>query len=292
MSLAQQFPLSRLADFGFLLPFLSGLLVSVVFLYVLHSTKKVPAPAVHPTEWRRFTLVKKTPVSPNTALYRFALAEPTDILGLPIGQHISVRADIGGKKVMRSYTPVSSDDDAGFFELLVKSYPNGNVSKFIGEMQVGEKLEVRGPKGTFRYEQNMCRAIGMIAGGTGITPMLQIVRHILKDPLDKTELSLIFANVAEEDILLRSEINKLYKNHKDRFRAYYVLNNAPKDWKGGVGFVTRDMIEKHCPAPASDAKMLLCGPPPMITAMCGHLEAIGWEKPGTISKPTDAVYKF
>lgn len=52
--------------------------------------------------------------------YRFALPHPQDVLGLPIGQHISVSAEINGKDIMRSYTPTSSDDDLGHFDLLIK----------------------------------------------------------------------------------------------------------------------------------------------------------------------------
>src|SRR5580693_5649253 len=52
--------------------------------------------------------------------YRFALPRPTDILGLPIGQHIQISAEISGKEIMRSYTPTSSDDDLGHFDLMIK----------------------------------------------------------------------------------------------------------------------------------------------------------------------------
>ena len=52
--------------------------------------------------------------------YRFALPHPQDVLGLPIGQHISVSAEIGGKDIMRSYTPTSTADDLGHFDLLIK----------------------------------------------------------------------------------------------------------------------------------------------------------------------------
>ncbi len=66
----------------------------------------------------------------------------------------------------------------------------------------------------------------MIAGGTGITPMLQIVKAALKNPEDKTKLSLIFANVNEEDILLKDEMDELVKTNPGRFSVYYVLNNV------------------------------------------------------------------
>lgn len=64
--------------------------------------------------------MEKKEVSPNTAIYRFRLPSDNGILGLPIGQHISLQAEINGKNVMRSYTPVSSDDDRGFFDLMIK----------------------------------------------------------------------------------------------------------------------------------------------------------------------------
>ena len=110
----------------------------------------------------------------------------------------------------------------------------------------------------------------MIAGGTGITPMLQIIRAILKNLSDVTQISLIFANVNEEDILLREQLEQLAENEKSRFKLYLVLNNPPEGWTGGVGFVTQEMIREHCPKPAKDIKILMCGPPPMISGMKKH----------------------
>lgn len=134
-------------------------------------------------------------------------------------------------------------------------------------MKIGDTIKVKGPKGQMVYRPGLVRAFGMIAGGTGITPMLQIIRAILKNKSDKTQVSLIFANVDEEDILLRSELEQLARDEKDRFKLYLVLNNPPEGWAGGEGFVTEQMIKVHCPRPAKDIKILMCGPPPMISAM-------------------------
>ena len=83
----------------------------------------------------------------------------------------------------------------------------------------------------------------MIAGGTGITPMLQIIRAVIRGRStgDKTEIDLIFANVNKEDILLKEDLDQLAKEDKG-FRIHYVLNNPPEKWDGGVGFVTPEMI--------------------------------------------------
>lgn len=192
---------------------------------------------------------EKTIVSHNVAIYRFGLPRPTDILGLPIGQHISLAATIEGqpKEVLRSYTPISSDNETGFFDLLIKSYPQGNISKYMTGLNVGDTMKVKGPKGAMVYTPNMVRHIGMIAGGTGITPMLQIIKAIIRNRPrnggnDTTKVDLIFANVNQDDILLQEELDKLEKED-DGFRVYYVLNNPPENWNGGVGFVTPDMIK-------------------------------------------------
>jgi len=177
-----------------------------------------------------------------TDSYKFNLPRPNSILGLPIGQHVSIAANIDGKEIVRSYTPTSSDADLGHFNLLVKSYPTGNISKYLANLKIGQTIRARGPKGQFVYTPNMVRAFAMIAGGTGITPMLQIVRAITENPEDKTEIDLIFANVNKEDILLKEDLDELAEKHSN-FRVHYVLNNPPEGWTGGVGFVSADMIK-------------------------------------------------
>jgi cytochrome-b5 reductase len=216
--------------------------------------KKVLDPAV----FQEFPLTEKTVLSHNTAIYRFALPTPNSILGLPIGQHISIAANLDvkdpktetvtNKEVVRSYTPISSDVNPGYFDLLIKSYPTGNISRHLATLNIGDKMKVKGPKGAMVYTPNMVRHFGMIAGGTGITPMLQVAKAILRGRSsgDKTQVDLIFANVNEEDILLRQDLDKLAREDSG-FRVHHVLNNPPEGWTGGVGFVTADMIKvRYC----------------------------------------------
>jgi len=265
--------------------------VTAAVIYRVSGTKK-RAPVLDPAVWKEFPLKEKIIISHNTAIYRFALPHPDDILGLPIGQHIQVQAEINGKDIMRSYTPTSSDDDRGHFDLLIKAYEKGNISRYISLLKIGDKVRIKGPRGQFKYSPSLTREIGMIAGGTGITPMLQIIRAALKNPLDRTKLSLIYANVNPEDILLKAELDDLAAKHPNRFTVYYVLNNPPAGWKGGVGFVTKEQIEEHLPPTDSNIKILLCGPPPMITAMKKHLGELGHPAPRTVSKLVDQVFLF
>ncbi|KAK6247521.1 hypothetical protein QUC31_019086 [Theobroma cacao] len=230
-----------------------------------------------PEEFKEFKLVKRTQLSHNVAEFKFALPTPTSVLGLPIGQHMSCRGkDQHGDDVVKAYTPTTLDSDLGYFELVIKMYPQGRMSHHFREMREGDYLAVKGPKGHFKYQPGQVRAFGMLAGGTGITPMFQVARAILENPNDKTNIQLIYANVTYEDILLKEELDELASKFPNRMSVYYVLNQPPEGWDGGVGFVSKEMIQAYCPAPAQDIQILRCGPPPMNKAMAAHLEALGY----------------
>ncbi|OWM78847.1 hypothetical protein CDL15_Pgr003018 [Punica granatum] len=216
----------------------------------LKSNKK-PKGVLDPENFKEFKLVKCTQLSHNVAKFTFELPTPTSVLGLPIGQHISCRGkDSQGEEVIKPYTPTTLDSDVGYFELVIK--------------------------GRFRYQSGQVRVFGMLAGGSGITPMFQVARAILENPKDKTKVHLIYANVTYEDILLKEELEGLATNYPDQFKVYYVLNQPPEVWDGGVGFVSKEMIQMHCPAPGPGVQILRCGPPPMNKAMGAHLEALGY----------------
>jgi len=192
-------------------------------------------------------------------------------------------ATIDGKEISRAYTPISSNDDLGKVDFMIKVYPQGAMSKYVDGLNIGDTLAMKGPRGRFEYKKGMKRAFGMLAGGTGITPMLQVAKAVLKDSTDPTEFSLIFANVSADDILLKSDIDEMTAKHPN-FKAYYVLNEAPEGWTGGVGFISEQMIRERLPAPADDVMVLICGPLPMVKAMTAHCDAIGY--------PKEAVFKF
>ncbi|KAF4459488.1 NADH-cytochrome b5 reductase 1 [Fusarium albosuccineum] len=142
----------------------------------------------------------------------------------------------------------------------------------------------------------MVRRFGMIAGGTGITPMLQIMNAIVRGRSsgdssgDRTEVDLIFANVTAQDILLEDELDKLAQESGIRVR--FVLDKSPPGWQGGVGYITADMITKWLPAPATDVKILLCGPPPMVRSLKKMTESLGYQKAQAASKLEDQVFAF
>ncbi|KAI9227538.1 MAG: putative NADH-cytochrome b5 reductase 1 [Piptocephalis tieghemiana] len=286
-----------------LIPYVAGaggVALFVVLVSALVEKVRGPKAILSPTEFRSFRLHEKHPISHNTALYRFSLPDVDAPLGLPVGQHIAVSAIIDGKSVTRSYTPTSSNDDRGHFDLLIKSYPDGNVSRMFAQLEIGQEIRVRGPKGKFQYSPNMASHFVMVAGGTGITPMLQVIHAILSNPSDHTRITLIFANVREEDILLRSRLEDLRDSsssssspdQQPRFSIHYVLNNPPDSWSGEVGFVTKDILARLAPPPTPSTRVLLCGPPPMVKAVSTSFHELGYDKPNLISKPEDQIFKF
>lgn len=117
----------------------------------------------------------------------------------------------------------------------------------------------------------------MIAGGSGLTPMYQLIKQVLKTEGDKTELSLIYANQSPDDILCREDLETWASKYPDRFKLYYTVDRATENWTGGVGFVNSEMIKEHLPAPDENTLILMCGPPPMIKFACmPNLDTLGY----------------
>lgn len=222
-------------------------------------------------------LIEKKILSHDTRLFKFKLPSEEHCLGLPIGQHIYLSARINGSLVVRPYTPTSSDNDLGCMDLVVKVYHSnvhpkfpegGKMTQYLEAMTIGDSIDVRGPSGLLVYsgqgefaikpdkkaDQDLVhtKQVSMIAGGTGITPMLQLIRAVFRDEDDKTELSLLFANQSEDDILLRNELEEVRAEHPDRFKLWYTVDRAKDDWEYSTGFINSEMIEKALFPPGPD----------------------------------------
>ncbi|CAH2278380.1 NADH-cytochrome b5 reductase 3 [Pelobates cultripes] len=290
---AQLSTLGRIASFPFAI-------IYGIFLRIFG--KRAPAITLESADIKYpLRLISREEISHDTRRFRFALPSPEHVLGLPIGQHIYLSARIDGNLVVRPYTPVSSDDDKGYVDLVVKIYfkgihpkfpEGGKMSQYLESLRINETIDFRGPsgllvykgKGTFEIRPDKkstpvkknVKHLGLIAGGTGITPMLQLVRAITKDKDDKTTCYLLFANQTEKDILLRDELEEIRVNHP-RFKLWYTLDRAPEDWDYSQGFVNEDMIKAFIPAPSDDVLILMCGPPPMIQyAINPSLDKLGY----------------
>ncbi|RHZ62478.1 uncharacterized protein CDV56_108811 [Aspergillus thermomutatus] len=248
---------------------------------------------LHPKEYKSLPLVQKDLLAPNVYRFVFQLPHQTDVIGLPIGQHVAIKATIEGQLVSRSYTPTSNNLDLGRLELVIKCYPDGLLTgKYLANLKLGDKVQFRGPKGAMRYRNGLCKKIGMIAGGTGITPMYQLIRAICEDDTDTTEISLIYANRSEEDILLRRELESFAAAYPKNLRIWYMLDHPPQKWAYGKGYVTPAVMREKLPGPSSDTKIMLCGPPGMINASKKALVSLGFQAAGSVPKMTDQIFCF
>uniref|UniRef100_A0A7N8WWW9 NADH-cytochrome b5 reductase n=1 Tax=Mastacembelus armatus TaxID=205130 RepID=A0A7N8WWW9_9TELE len=271
-------------------------------IFRLFFSKRRPAITLQdPSIKYALRLIDKQIISHDTRRFRFALPSPDHVLGLPVGQHIYLSAKVNGTLVVRPYTPVSSDDDKGYVDLVVKIYfkdvnpkfpEGGKMSQYLESLRINDVIDFRGPSGLLVYKgkgvfaiqpdkkspavTKTAKHVGMIAGGTGITPMLQLISAVMKDPQDQTVCHLLFANQMEKDILLRPELEEIQVNNPDRFKLWFTLDRAPQDWEYSQGFISEDMVREHLPPPSDDTLILMCGPPPMIQFACNpNLDKVG-----------------
>ncbi|XP_051172538.1 NADH-cytochrome b5 reductase 3 isoform X2 [Leptopilina boulardi] len=280
-----------------------GIGVKLYLLYVPGKNKKQKILLEDPVVKYSLPLIKKEIISHDTRKFRFGLPSEEHVLGLPIGQHVHLTAKINDEVVIRSYTPVSSDDDKGYVDLVVKVYfknvhpkfpEGGKMSQYLENLSVSDTVDFRGPSGRLVYkgegkftikllrkeppvEYNVKKVV-MLAGGTGITPMLQLIRAMIKDPKDQTQASLLFANQTEKDILLRKELEEIAKKNSDRFKLWFTLDTSSEGWNYSTGHISAEMISEHMFPPSSDTIVLMCGPPPMINYACTpNLDKLGYD---------------
>jgi cytochrome-b5 reductase len=230
--------------------------------------------------------------------FRFALQHENQLLGLPIGQHIMLSTtEKDEPDDRRPYTPTSSDDNRGFVDFVIKVYrpfepnfPNGGMmSQHLDNMKIGDKIWMAGPVGDVEYLGSgrvklspkrktpvffEANKIGMVAGGTGITPMLQVIRAILKNPRDRTKIWLIFANKTEDDVLLRDELEGIAKAQPDRFKLWLTLDNPPAGWAQGKGFISEEMCRDHLPPQGPSTLVFNCGPPVCTAGLFAQCVAV------------------
>ncbi|KAL7536077.1 hypothetical protein ACHAWF_005372 [Thalassiosira exigua] len=297
-----------------LLTTIAAVALTTVLYFLLLSGSRRPKPALDPVAFAPLPLVKKESLSHDTRRFTFALPNgPAGLLGLPVGQHITLKfaetsEDGSTKNHQRSYTPVTGDDTPGTVTFVIKVYEagvhpkfpqGGKMSQHLDSLKVGDAVLMRGPKGHMTYHKNgrftvhpllkrdpdqtrVAKHFGMIAGGTGITPMLQIVNRVLRDePNSDVTISLLYANQTEDDILVRKELEEAVEKYPGRFKLHYTLDRPPEGWKHSAGFISKEMIEAHLPPAAKDGsvQILMCGPPPMVKFAClPNLEKLGFRK--------------
>ncbi|ODV89665.1 hypothetical protein CANCADRAFT_4288 [Tortispora caseinolytica NRRL Y-17796] len=249
-------------------------------------------------DWISATLVKINRYNSNTARFLFELPKGYTRSGLQVTSAIFIRfGETEDDEVIRPYTPISELDNPEMVELLIKMYPQGNASVYMHNMKVGDKIDMLGPVSKYPLKPNQHDHLVLLGGGTGITPLYQLIRGVLSNPLDKTRLTLLYGNVQETDILLKEELDKLQAEHPLQFKIVYTLDHPGPEWKGRVGFIDRDLLEQVTHPSEPNVKIFVCGPPGFYKAMSGEPESAldQGELTGLLKElgyTKDQVYKF
>ncbi|EFX05421.1 nitrate reductase [Grosmannia clavigera kw1407] len=267
--------------------------------------------------WSKALLTAKTAVSADTKIFSFRLDHADQLLGLPVGQHLMVRLrDPATREAfMRAYTPLSMDlpgqPARGVLDMLIKIYhdkpgqPGGRMTQALNALPIGHAVDFKGPIGHFAYLGHGCCAIGsgkavrhrqvrrfvMVCGGSGITPVFQVLRTVLATSAadDPTQCLLLDGNRTEADILCRAELDALAVAHPDRFRVVHVLSRPEKhgSWTGLCGLMDAAFFQREVgqprPATASNSSdnnvlVLVCGPEPMEASVRQIFLDMGWSK--------------
>lgn len=224
---------------------------------------------LNPEDFVPLQLISNTPYNHNVARLRFAI-QSSESEDFPAVSLVLVKTkDEQGNDVIRPYNPVSGVSAKGYFELMVKKYPNSKMGTYLHSRQPGDVVLVKGPVRQYPYQPNSKKEIGFVAGGTGITPVYQLIDYILNNPNDHTKLTLLYANRTPQDILLKSELDALQKKYSDRLVVHYTVDQSDDQWKGEKGQIQKDMLQKYLPSASKENLVFVCGPPSMMEAISG-----------------------
>lgn len=232
----------------------------------------------------KMKLVKKETCATNVRKFYLELPNKKYKHGVPIGQHVVFLAIINGKMVSRQYMPTKFDEKNGIIEFIIKMYVGGLMTGYLDSLDMQSYIDVCGPVGpliyngkgmfTITYPLNeevfikRAKKIGFIAGGSGIGPILIILRALHREGKEAPPTSLLYANKAEDDIIAKDLLNQFVLEHKFLEMAL-ILQDPPPNWKGLVGTVTKEAVIQYMPKPDCETFIMICGPPPML-APCVH----------------------
>lgn len=244
--------------------------------------------------WTNATLAQKTHISWDTRIFTFRLEHDKQTLGLPVGQHLMLKVldgASGNTAIIRSYTPISETSKEGTMDLLVKVYfasptvQGGAMTTALDKLSLGSVVECKGPIGRFEYlgngrvlisgRERHVNSFVMICGGTGITPIFQVLRAVMQDQQDPTSCIVLNGNRQEEDILCKPELDTLEASDSNKCKVVHTLSKAPDSWTGRRGRISADILKEYA-CFDNRSMALVCGPEAMEKSVREILLMHGW----------------
>ncbi|MEO1053688.1 MAG: ferredoxin--NADP reductase [Bacteroidota bacterium] len=227
---------------------------------------------------RYYDLKIKNIINETSDAISIAFEQPEQNISYKSGQFLTLIADIDGKEVRRAYSLCSSpfvDDD---LIVTVKRVDQGLMSNYLPDnLKVGDTMKIMEPMGVFTtdYSAENKRHLIMFAGGSGITPMMSIVKSTLTQEPESI-VSLIYANRNIDSIIFKSQFDELETSYEGRFHAIHILDNAPMNWQGYSGLLNHEMLNKlfeRIPDWGIEkTTYLMCGPEGMMNNVQTLLE--------------------
>jgi cytochrome-b5 reductase len=254
-------------------------------------------------------LVERTPVSATSSVLRFALPDPSQPLKLSTCACLLAKATIHNEDVIRPYTPISTNALVGHMDLLVKDYgEQGVMSRKLHEMELGETIAFQHIPPNVKIQAPFApNNIVLVAGGTGITPMIQALHALLGDAASSSKgqeqqqrVTLLYGSQRSDDILAKDLLDAWAENYSDRLQVVHVVSDEPatSGWTGLRGRIDQELLNEYLDDEAfpskDDTLVLVCGPPPMYQALCGPRNEPETVKGllGDLGYKADQVYKF
>lgn len=245
--------------------------------------------------WKKSLLYARKAVSWDTRIFTFKLDHDTQTLGLPTGQHLMIRLHdpVTREAIIRSYTPISEATKPGYCDVLIKIYAKtdkhegGRMTRALDAIPTGHWVDMKGPIGKFEYRgRGQClinnkprsvKRLYMICGGSGITPIFQVLRAVMQDKDDATTCVVLDGNRLAEDILCKDDLDVFARENLDRLTLVYTLTQPPQGWEGLKGRISSSLLKEYCTRGAEeDSLVLICGPEALEKSVHSVLGEMGW----------------
>lgn len=251
--------------------------------------------SLHPAPHRRPASPQQSVLSPSTLNVLGVVRETADAVSIVLaradggaiefkaGMFYTVIVTIDGQEYRRAYSVSSAAQDNTTVTITVKRVANGKVSNWLNDqLTAGSTLRVLGPSGSFVLEPSTAQArkLLLVGGGSGITPLMSMVRTVLsQEPLSHIEL--LYGNRSKKDTIFYAALNALVKQHPDRFAITHVLEKPPKAWQGETGRLDRAMFAGLldgilATSALGDLEVYTCGPSPVMQGVLDELVARGF----------------
>lgn len=228
-----------------------------------------------PLTWRLGTVDELVQETPRVASL---LLDVPAWPGHLAGQHVDVRLTAeDGYQAQRSYSIASAPEDRRL-ALTVERLDDGEVSPYlVGEVRKGDTIELRGPiGGYFVWEAGDDRPLLLIAGGSGVVPLMAMLRH--RDATRRaTPARLLYSSRSYEDIIYRAELAKLSTSARGFKIAHTLTRSQPPAWDGYSGRIDRDMVQEVAWPAAQSPSVHVCGPTSFVEAAASLLMDTGYD---------------